>query len=63
MQMPNNLEILAYIQAMEDRATKNLEFAKQQEENHPQIYKLSILHRSYVDDLANLRKFIKGNKQ
>ena len=62
--MPNNLQILAYVKAMQDRTMDNLAFAKEQwMRKNPSGYPTSASvfnHEAYLQDLIRLEKFIKG---
>lgn len=52
--MPNNLQILAYIQAMKDRINENIKIAAEYNSSRPSV------HLAYLRDINNLEKFIKG---
>jgi len=59
--MPNNVSILAYIQAMKDRNNENIKNAENVERNGGKMT-VSNAGRSFLQDLCNLEKFIKGGK-
>ncbi|MBU2701105.1 hypothetical protein Ga0466249_002216 [Sporomusaceae bacterium BoRhaA] len=59
--MPNNLQILAYVQAMKDRTKANIEHCESIERiggKAPGLFTL----KAYLVDINNLEKFIKGGK-
>lgn len=64
--MPNNLQILAYVKALQDRAKSNIAFAEARqrerilEPNGIRMGGFSQVHKAYLQDLESLEQFIKG---
>ena len=63
--MPNNLQILAYVKALQDRAKSNIAFIEDRERERllkPNGYGASspFVHKAYLQDLESLEQFIKG---
>ena len=62
--MPNNLQILAYVQCLKDQEFQRLQNAiKSERENqvpYPMRVNVASFHRKYLTDLENLEKFIRG---
>lgn len=59
--MPNNLEILAYIQCMKDRALSDVTKAVESEQRNLKFYGVGI-YRNRLTEIELLEKFIKGGK-
>ena len=57
--MPNNLQILAYIQSMKDHLTATIEHCKMIESHNGKTNGLFV-HKAHLVDVCNLEKFIKG---
>ena len=58
--MPNNLQILSYIQAMKDHIIENIKRIESHEPHGRTPNSHS--HKAHLQDLINLEKFIKGGK-
>ena len=63
--MPNNLEILAYVQAIKDSVNESIKKAREREANNLIPYTQARYlgtHQYYLGIIENLEKFIKGGK-
>ena len=53
--MPNNLQILAYIQCMKDWIGESIKFSDERNNSLG-----TITHKAHLKDICNLEKFIRG---